>query len=253
MRLLTLAIILAVSTNGVSAADEPEATPYRPGVSTPAELSRPGWFEMELGWQREKSAASGRRDSFPYTFKLAFSADWGVRVDGEAQVKSRDPDGTTLSGRGDTAVVLKRRFAVDQNHAFGLEAGANFATAKEGLGSGKTDYLLNGIYSAQLGAYHVDLNLIARRLGQVESAEGRWQATWAGAVSHALNNRWGVGGEISASHQAGTPNTGQLLAAVTYSVSKRMVFDFGASRGLTRASPDWALFAGVTVLLGRLF
>lgn len=253
MRHLSLAIVLVSLSNALLAAEEPDVTPYRPGISTPAELSKPGWLEMELGWQRQKNPDSERRGSLPYTLKLAFSPNWGVRVEGEAQVKSSDPNGTRLSGIGDTAVVLKRRFALDQDHAFGLEAGANFATAKEGLGSGKTDYLLNGIYSADLGAYHFDVNLIATRLGQVDPGEGRWRTTWAGAVSRGLNDRWGVSGEVSASQQSGTPNTAQLLTAITYSVSKQMVFDFGASRGLTRASPDWALFAGVTVLLGRMF
>ncbi|MBA2690680.1 MAG: transporter, partial [Burkholderiales bacterium] len=86
-----------------------------------------------------------------------------------------------------------------------------------------------------------------------EFAEGRWQTTWAGAVSRALNERWSIGGEVSASCQTGTPNTGQMLAAVSYSASKRMVFDLGVARGLNRASPHWGVFAGVTVLLGRLF
>ena len=76
------------------------------------------------------------------------------------------------------AVMLKQRFAVDDARAFGLEAGVNFPTAKNELGSGKTDYSLNGIYSADLGRYHFDLNLLATRLGRVEPGQSRWQTTW---------------------------------------------------------------------------
>jgi len=31
------------------------------------------------------------------------------------------------------------------------------------------------------------------------------------------------------------------------------VFDFGAARGLTDATPRWQVFAGVTLRLGKLF
>ena len=208
---------------------------------------------MELGVQRVQGGDAARRDSLPYTFKLAFSPDWGVRLGGDLQVRSTDFDGSRLNGIGDTAVILKRRFAVSDEPAFGLEAGANLPTAKDGLGSGKTDYSVNGIYSADLGHYHMDLNLAPARLGRIDPGQGRWQTTWAGALSRPLNDRWGVVGEFSGTRQSGTPNTAQFLLAGSYNLSKRIVFDAGASRGLNRNSPDWSLFGGVTVLVGRIY
>ena len=55
-------------------------------------------------------------------------------------MRQKNADGSTLSGLGDAAVIIKRRFALDENTAFGLEGGVNLPAAKEGLGSGKTDY-----------------------------------------------------------------------------------------------------------------
>jgi hypothetical protein len=233
-------------------ADDPSATPYRPTVSTPANLSEPGWLELELGGQRTSGGDLARRDNIPYTLKYAFTPDWGLRVGGDAWVREVGADGSKLSGIGDTAVIVKRRFALNDNAAFGVEGGVNLPTAKDGLGSGKADYLVTGIYSANLGDYHTDLNLSGTRLGQIASDESRWQTAWAASLSRALGERWGVAGEFSGTYRKSVPSTAQFLAAASYNYSKRVVFDAGAAFGLARASADWSLFAGVTLLIGKI-
>jgi len=45
-----------------------------------------------------------------------------------------------------------------------LEAGATLPTGRRGISSGKSDYSLNAIYSADIGSYHTDLNLVSGRL-----------------------------------------------------------------------------------------
>src|SRR5450432_2355521 len=123
-RALAAAAIAACAPVATMAADdEPSAVPYRPSVSTPAALSTPGWLEIEAGLLHEHDGAA-RRDSVPATLKLAFSPDWGVRVGADAWVHVRDDSGARRSGYGDTSVVVKRRFAIDDASAFGLEAAA---------------------------------------------------------------------------------------------------------------------------------
>jgi hypothetical protein len=234
------------------AAERPSVTPYRPSVSTPAALSAPGWLEIEAGFTRTRGEGPVRRDSLPYTLKLAFSEDWGVRLGGDAWVRQRDAAGARRSGGGDTSVVLKRRFAVDADSAFGLEAGVNLPTARGGLGSDGTDWSVNGIYSADLGAWHTDLNLVATRLGRVGPGTSRSQLLWAASLSRALNDRWGVVGELSGTRQRGADGSAQLLAAASYNVSKSLTLDAGLSRSI-RSGSDWSVFAGFTVLAARLF
>jgi hypothetical protein len=84
-------------------------TPYRPSVSTPAALSAPGWLEVEAGVQSSKAVDPVRRESLPYTLKLALTPDWGVRIGGDALVHQREADGSVLRGGGDTTIVLKHR------------------------------------------------------------------------------------------------------------------------------------------------
>jgi hypothetical protein len=252
-----LQVFCAISCASASAQtppdDQPSVTPYRPSVSTPAALSAPGYLELEAGGLRERESGAARRDSLPYTLKLAFTPDWGVRIGGDAWVRQRDDTGQSLGGGGDTGVVLKRRFAVDETSAFGLEASATFPTARRGLGSGKSDTSLVGIYSADLGAYHTDLNLGLTRVGAVDPGAGRTQTLWAASLSRSFLERWGVVGEFSGTRQHGVDSTSQILLAGSYNVSKSLTLDAGFAHSLRSGVPDRSIFAGFTVLGPRLF
>ena len=236
---------------------KPEAVPNRPTVSTTAALSAPGWLEGELGGlyvrDRRPDADPIRRKSFPYSLKLAFSENWGVRIDGEAWVRQIAIDGTRDTGFGDTSFVVKRRFAIDTDSAFGIEASVTTPTAKHGLGfgSGKPDYTINAIYSADFGDWHTDVNLLNTRLGAINPGEGRWQTLGAAALSRRIDDRWGAVGEISGTHRRGAPGTAQILGAITYAMFRYAVIDFGAAHGLNRATPTWQAFAGITLVLGK--
>ena len=254
------ALALAATAPACVAADddanaEPSTTPYRPSVSTPSALSAPGWLEIEAGFEHDHAGAGMRRDSVPATIKLAFTPDWGIRIGGETWVRQRD-DATRASGFGDTSIILKRRFAIDEQQAFGLEGGVTVPTAKQGLGtgSGKPDYTVNAIYSADFaGSWHTDLNLVTTRLGQVDPGASRVQLLWAAALSHSLDERWGIVGEFSGTHEGGAGNTSQFLLAASCNVSKRLTLDAGAARSLRSGPPVWSAFTGLTWLATRLF
>ena len=236
-----------------SNADDVSVTPYRPTVSTPAQLSAPGWLEGEFGALDTVGPGQTRMASIPYAIKLAFTPDWGIRISGNAYMASTEADGTTGRGFGDTALVLKRRFAINDASAFGLEFSAQAPTAPAAIGNGRPAYGTNGIYSIDFGdGYHADVNLFLTRLGG-SNAVSPWQSGYALALSHPISEAWGVFGEFSGFHQRGLPDTDQYLSGATYNVSKRLVIDMGAQAGLTRASPRWGVFSGFTVLLDRLF
>ena len=191
----------------------------------------------------------------PATIKLAFTPDWGVRIGADAWARVSD-DAGRASGYGDTSVVLKRRFAIDEASAFGLEAGATVPTARRGVGSGsgKADYGLNAIYSADFAGSGTPTST-SRRRGSAPStpAAAEPSGSVAAALSRSLGERWGVVGELSGTHQRGADNTRQLLVAASYNVSKRLVLDAGAARSLRAGAPDWSAFTGFTWLAGRVF
>jgi len=198
-RLACLALALALGASSPHAAesgageDAPQATPYRPSVSAPAQLSVPGWVEVEAGGLRAHFVDGSKRDSAPLTVKLAFTPDWGVRVSTDAWAHATQPGGTSSTGGGDGAVVLKRRFAVDDASAFGVEGTLSLPTAKSGLGSDGTDVSITGIYSADVpAALHVDLNLVATRFQRADPGTSHTQWLWAASLSKALDDRWGI-------------------------------------------------------------
>lgn len=250
----TLAAVLpAVAPTLARADDTPAVTPYRPSVSTPAALSAPGWLEAETGGQFERGGDGTPRDSVPTTLKLAFTPDWGIRLSADAWARQPADNGGRVQGVGDLGIVLKRRFALDDAHAFGLEAGDTAPTGRRGLSAGHASQSVNGIYSADMGAYHTDINLTGTRASVVAPGTGRWQLGWAASLSRNLDARWGCLGELSGTRQRGEGTTRQALAGITWNVSNALVWDAGFARHLDAVGPHWTLFTGVTVLAAKVF
>ena len=226
-------------------ADErtPAVTPYRPSVSTPAQLSAPGWLEGEFGLLRAQSAGPNR-DSAPFTLKLAFSPEWGVRIGGEALVHQSN-QGYRF---GDTALILKRRFAF-ANFALGLEGGVIAPTGHDD--SGSTAYTINTLFSADFGPWHNDTNYFGTRFAATSGLPGYWQWGWASALSRTLGDRWGATGELSGTHQPGQTSI-QLLAAASYTLRSGSVIDFGFAHELQAGAQNAQWFVGVTTMLARV-
>lgn len=240
-----------ILVTGIAGAKEPAAVAYRPTVSNPAELSEPGWLDMEAGWARNTSS-SMTRQALPYTAKLAFNRDWGVMMAGELYV--REDSGAVVSGRGDTTLTLKHYIATsDEAHNFGIEAGVNLPTAATGLGSGKSDWTVNGIYSLDFAEnWRLDANAGLTRYGAPENLLDNTSTLYAAALSRNLG-AWTLAGEISRFHQGGDPNSTQWLVAASYAVSPRTVLDAGFSRTRKEGEDLHALFFGVTWLVGKVF
>lgn len=250
-----IGLLLPVSLFSISSQAQETSdavSPYRPSVSSPALLPITGQLEFELGLLRMKQD-DVRRDSLPYLFKLAFSKEWGVLLGGEARVVNRVDHAATQRGFGDLNLVLKRAFLNENGSAFGVEFGSKFATAKASIGSGKNDFVLNGIYSRDLGAVHMDLNLNLTRLGAVDMGSSSLQKAWSSSFSTPINDKWGVTGEVSGTLRKGVASTAQTLLALTYSPHNRITIDFGVIKGVSKGAPDYALFSGFVLPLAKLF
>jgi hypothetical protein len=248
---LALAASAAAFPSSAHAADDQGVTPYRPSVSTPAQLPVPGQLEFELGGL-SSGDPEGHRTSLPYTLKLAFNRDWGVLLEGDAFVSAHGDNGRAR-GIGDTSVVLKRAFVVDDATAFGLELAARLPTARDEIGSGKTDWTINTIYSQDFGKLHLDLNLNETRLGAPDPGASHMQSGLSAAFSHPLDERWTATAEWSGTHNPGAPSTTQALAALAYAPDKNLSIDFGFTHGLNGASPRWSFFTGFVAPLARLW
>ena len=251
--LLLACLALAATAHAADAPDAggPAVVPYRPSVSTPAQLSAPGYLELEAGGLRATDSGASR-STLPYTLKLAFTPDWGIRLGGDAWVRQDEP-GASQTGIGDTSLVLKRRFGLSDATAWGLELGETFPTAKSSIGVGHAATTINAIFSSDFApAWHTDLNVNETHVNSSGEAAA-WQLGWAAAFSRTLSESWGAVGEVSGTHQGSAPSTAQLLVAASWNESPAAVFDFGVAHGLNNATPRLQVFAGVTVRLAKLF
>ena len=255
----SLSMFLAVTANMLSpcayaedATDDYAIIPYRPSVSSPAQLPVAGHLELELGGLSVKTD-DARRNSTPYTLKLAFNKDWGVVLGGEAYVAANDGLGSHEYGIGDTTTVLKRAFIVNDATALGLEFGVKLPTAKDTIGSGKTDYSINSILSRDFGAVHMDANFNLTHVGLVNAGESSTQIGEAASLSYPLNEKIGLIAELSGTQRNGTSSTAQALTALTYSPSKTLTLDMGMAKGLNNASQDYSLFFGMVVPIAKLW
>lgn len=172
----------------------------------------------------------------------------------EMAVRRTDISDQVFKGNGDTLIVVKHRIpAGTEDSAFGLELGYKYPTANDSVGSGHADQLLNGIFSTEISGHDLDLNIGLARVGGVADGIDATLFSWAAAVGHSLNEKLGILAELSGVEQQGNPSSSQFMAGFTYNLSKRVVLDAGASAGLTSASQDWSLFAGVTTLLAKFW
>ena len=250
---LQLATLLLAVVGTTAQADDDFApiTPYRPSVSSPAQLPAPGQLEFELGGLHQ-TADGSRRDSLPYLFKLAYDKNWGLLIGGEALVRLHDDSGRA-SGLGDTTLTLKRAWNVEEGTAFGLELGVKLPTAKDTIGNGKTDFSLNAIYSHDFGPVHMDANLNGLRLGISDPGTSRNQYGASAAFSTPIAEHWGLTGELSGTQRSGVEHGRQLLAAVTYSPTPLLTFDLGAARAIAPHPATTSLFAGMVVPLAKFW
>ncbi len=243
-----LMFALLIAWLGGARAEEPSATPYRPTVSNPAALPAPGYLEVEFGALNVRGGDARDRNSLPVLAKYAFSENFGLLIGGEPRVGLTNHDGEKITGAGDTTLQLKFRHALDGDSALGLEAGVKADTAKTGIGSGKSDYLVNGIYSREIGDYALDFNLAYTRHGVTDAGESRHGVSWAASIGRPLAGNWGIAFELSGAARRNEPAASQSLAALSYNVSKRVVLDGGVAIGLSKNAPDRALTIGMTVL-----
>jgi len=156
-----LTCVALLSAGAASAADSPDelqATAYRPTVSNPADLPVPHHFEWEAGGYAGRDPGDARHISVPYLLKYAFTDDFGLLIGGESFVVDRS-SGDTARGWGDTSVTMKFHHAVSESTGIGLEAAVALPTASHDLGTGQTDYTLNGIASTEVLQCAVDINV----------------------------------------------------------------------------------------------
>jgi hypothetical protein len=248
--------LLASGASGQTApADEPEANPGRPTVSTPATLTPVGYVQFETG-------VLGARDSPEFSSRFApnevvkFSVAPRLEFLAAGEpIAHYTAAGKTANSVGDVflgaqAVLLpgedaKPTVAVSYFHR-AYDGGA----PEVDFGSPINSALL--LVSADVKGFHYDANAMLTELkqGPVRRAQFGQSLT----ISHPIIGKFTLSGELWHFTQPFLRgNAIGNLWAVSYAARKTLVFDAGFNRGLTGTSTHWEAFAGFTYLLPHRF
>lgn len=254
---LVLSIMPPVTS---SAQDEIEATPNRPGVGTPADVTHKGVLELEYGWERAfRSHEFKTSTDFAGLVKFGLAQDIELRFNMDNYISQHliDREGRR-SGVGDIAPGFKYRFlsqdAIRPSLAIAYEVKIPTASEKKGLGSGRYDHSLSFLASKDLLGFECNFTYLLGWLGKEKKGFDDLHLL-ALSGSHPIFGALGISGEVYGAFRLNRETPGFLSTdwALTYAVTPRLVLDGGVDIGLTSAAKDIAYFAGVTIALVDLY
>jgi hypothetical protein len=248
---VAFALFAGTASGQSETADEPEANPGRPTVSTPATLTPVGYLQFETGvLGAADSPEFSSRFAPNETIKFSLIPRLELLASGEP-VAHYTADGRTANSVADIFLGAQAVLSPGEG-AKPTVAASYFHRAYDGgapeldFGSPMNSFLL--LASADVKGFHYDANAMLNELAQ--GTVRRPQFGQSLSISHPLKGHFSLSGEIwhftqpfLRGHAIGN------LWAVSYAARKTLVFDAGFNRGLTGTSTHWEAFAGFTYLL----
>ena len=225
-------------------------TPQRPTVSFDTATTAPGTFELETG------VAIDPGDSFDAPNTLKYGADSRTELlagwSPWQQVVQPGPD---AEGGGDLVIGVRHRLfdAGDGTPSAGLVFRGKLPTASAaaGLASGEVDLRFAGILNQQFGAVNANLFYEYGALGDPTGDGTTSEHTTTLTASTAVSDRVGAFAELAwVTAPAQDRRSVFAIVGTTFAAESWLVFDAGATIGLSDTAPDVQLFVGCTHNLG---
>ena len=222
----------------------------RPLTTDDAGTVEKGKFQLETGFDfvRQDNHDKEYSPSLTLTYGLFERMDVGV---GSAYLFVDPAEGKKVNGFSDTPLKVKYRF-LDQKDwipSFAVSGTLIIPTASKskGLGSGKTDFGINTIFTKNLSKRWVlHLNLGYTFIGEHRE---RNEFNYSLAGQFVLSDKWALVGELGGvnnfnGHKSDDPFSG--LLGIQYMLSEILIFDAGVEMGMNKAAPDFRFTTGVT-------
>ena len=245
-----LAGLMSAQSAAQETPDAPSANPGRPTVSTPATLTPPGYLQFETGtlaaWHSPEISSQISMNEvlkFAITQRIELLAGFEpVARSRVGAISSNDPGGVSL---GAQAVLFPGEGAKPTVAASYFHSVYGGTAPDLDIGSNTNSVLL--LASADVKGFHYDANAFFNEV--VSDPVRRAQFGQSLSISHPLNARFGLSGEIWHFTQPFLRgNAIGNLWAVNYNANRELVFDAGFDHGLTNTSTHWEFFGGFTYL-----
>jgi hypothetical protein len=240
-----------------SVATAQEVSPDRPSVGTGAGIIPPGFFQLESGVEYSRRSRAASLPELRVGTEILLRA--GIIEGLEAQVLIEPvtvlTNGTTESGFGDVTLGVKYRILAPGEEgwppAVSVLPFVKVPIARDPIGSEHVD-----VGAIAIGTFSLpwelssDLNAGVLALGDRQGF--LVQALASIGVSRPITGRLSVYGELffrTREERDGRDALG-ADAGVVFMLTKRVALDVAVETGLLGDGNDWAVRAGISVLLG---
>jgi len=236
----------------LAGADDPEANPGRPTVSTPATLTPVGYLQFETGMLGATTSPEfGTRIGINQVTKLTVLPRLELLVLTEPYIHSSNSKGADKEIHPGEVFVGTQAILVPGEGARPTIAVSYIRRLYESpapeldIGTNRQSGTI--LLSNDMAGFHFDANFIVTE--QTEFGTRRAQIGQTISISHQLK-KFTISGELwhftqpyFASNAVGN------LWAVSYPIRRNLVIDGGFDHGITSTSTHWEEFVGFTYLL----
>jgi hypothetical protein len=227
--------------------DQITAVPNRPTFASTAEMVQTGIFEIEYGLE----AADGHQN-------INGLLKWGAVKNLELWFLNNPIERDAgVAGLGDSGAGFKFKLFPQKKArpTLAFLYVATLPTARPALGAGAMQHLAQILVSKDFGKHHFDANEGVQFVGRPGSSGFDRRYFTALSYSHPLTQKWAYTAEIAGFSRAGTMNPASMtiLAAPTYNLTSRLVFDGGAYLAVYGNLPRVTFFLGLTYSVADLY
>jgi len=225
----------------------------RPHVGTGTHIVPVGQVQFELGGQYQSFGAGASTQS-PALLRFGIARGVEARIATDGWLTATE-GGHTAGGMGNVQLGVKLRLIGGPDEPLlSLLPAINIGVAsrEKGLGSGANDATATLLAGRALGARtHVEANYGVGRIGDPDAGAFTQHLVTA-AVIHDIARRLAIYVEDAwwSRQQAGGGAVGFVDYGAIYAISARVLVDGGAFSGVTAATADYGLFAGVSFVIG---
>ena len=230
--------------------------PDRPDVTNGTHIVDVGLLQMELGVQHVRMGTSQRNLATPLTARVGLFEWLEARGSTDGFLRQTDAS-SSVNGPGNVQVGAKVRLFAEPGGIPVLSMLPTItlpiASASKGLGSGDPDVTLVMLTGTDLGrTSHIDANY---GIGAIGAGQGRRHFTQhlvSVSVSHSVTEQLSpyVEGFWISRQDAEGGRVFSVDAGLIQAVTARFAVDGGVTVGLSKAAPDLAVFAGLSIIVG---
>jgi hypothetical protein len=244
---ITAIFRLSAAQTSAQSAEEMEAVPNRPTLSSTAETVQKGVFEIEYGTELAKG-----HQNINGLLKFGLTNSLELRFGNNPITRDNQ-----VTGRGDSAAGFKFRFLHEKGMLPSISTlyTLTVPTATAGLGIAAAGHAAGILVSKDFGRNHLDFNECIQWVPQ--SGYGGFDHNYFTAIaySHPITEKIGFSEEMAWFSRTNN-TTGAwvtLLQSLEYSVSRRLILDTGFYVAAVGDIPRVTFFAGVTYAVTDLY